>query len=159
GTARPHHPAGTGTALGSLRVRPSYAADGTALLGRASDPSSTRLCRAALYLRRSRPYPGRRARTRRLDQLSRYHHRGARQRRRRSTLAQLVSLSPVGGLARWTAATDADADRPAVARLGRRRARSRDTARATAARRAGLRSGGWGLERGTRPAALRAAVR
>ena len=144
-----------GAAFGAVRGRASVAAIGPARLGRAADPPSARLCRAALHLRRFGPARRGGRRAGHLDQLSRPDARGARPGAARG-VASLVRLFPLGGSSLRRAGADRTHDRAGARGLGGKRRRPD---RAPRARRDRLRARGARLERGTRPPALRASVR
>ena len=144
-------------AVRSVRGRPSDPADGGARLGRAPDPPSAGLRRAALHLRRPQPRRRRVRLAHRVDLLSWADPRARPGGPARAGLAKLVPLLPVGGLAR-RATQAAGARDPAAARTLDRRGRGcGGQARAAPAGRGQLRRAG--VERGSGAAALRAALR
>ena len=119
----------------SIRSRTAPSRSACAPGSAAQTGAHRRLCRAALHLRRPRPAraAGRHRRARRLDRLSRAdphagERRGAARRRRR--LRALVSILPVGGLARAAGRTSSTRSSCRCSSNGRRAAPTPEPARA-----------------------------
>ena len=135
-------------ALRSVRGRSSDPADRPARLGRAPDPSSAGLCRAALHLRRPQPRGGRIGLAHRVDLLSRADARagGGRQRASRAGRAG-IATSPgrIGATARpgcWPARSCRGLASGSTRRASRRSSASGDSA-STAFRRCGAGTRSW----------------
>ena len=155
-TARSHHRRRQRATVRAVRTHPSIAAGGHTILGGTADPPSARLRRTALHLCRPGSHCAGSADG--VDQLSGPDARGSCRGRARRRLAKLVSLFPVGGSPRSGFLRTDGGHRRTAARLGGDSPGRADAARATPTCRHHVRPRRAGLERGTRPAALRTAV-